>query len=116
MRPLAAWKALSAYVAGTRERQEKRGRGRGKVHVPFLEKSHFNARCDEEEWGELPGTSSQYGTYARLRWFYCLREAQEGLRAQVGLRPAQERQDGAKDMCQDRWNRGRAEEDTDGDA
>ena len=98
--------------------RDKRNGGEDEVKCTFLFLKNRTSTPDatKKSGANFREHPVKYGTYARLRWFYCLREAQEGLHAQVGLRPAQERQDGAKDICQDRWNRGRAEEDTDGDA
>ena len=44
-----------------------------------VRKAHLNARCDEEEWVELPEEFWEYGKYARLRrWLYGMRKAAAG--------------------------------------
>ena len=44
-----------------------------------VRKAHLNAKCDEEEWVELPEEFWEYGRYARLRrWLYGMRKAAAG--------------------------------------
>ena len=36
-----------------------------------VEKAHFNDRCDEEGWAELPDESVEHGRFSKLRrWLY----------------------------------------------
>ena len=44
-----------------------------------VRKAHLNARCEEEEWVELPRECWKWGRYARLkRWLYGMRKAAVG--------------------------------------
>ena len=50
-----------------------------KLIINDVRKAHLNARCEEEEWVELPEEFWQYGRYARLRrWLYGVRRAAAG--------------------------------------
>ena len=41
-----------------------------------VKKEHLNAKCDEEEWVELPDEFKNFGRYAKLkRWLYGVRKA-----------------------------------------
>ena len=41
-----------------------------------VKKAHLNAKCDEEEWVELPDEFKKFGWYAKLkRWLYGMRMA-----------------------------------------
>ena len=51
------------------------------MDVMFVDvrKAHLNAKCDEEEWVELPEEFEEWGKFARLRrWFYGVRKATIG--------------------------------------
>ena len=52
--PLEAMKALFAFLGGVRERRRERGLVEAKLMFVDVMETHFNPRCDEEEWVELP--------------------------------------------------------------
>ena len=54
MPPLEAKKALFAFVAGVREKRRVQGHDEVTLMFVNMEKAHLNAKCDEEEWVELP--------------------------------------------------------------
>ena len=64
-------------------RWQRRRRELQEVKLMFIDvrKAHLNARCEEEEWVELPEEFWEYGKYARLRrWLYGVRKAAAGWR------------------------------------
>ena len=79
MPPLEVKKALFAMVAGERGRRRRKGREEIKLMYIDVKKAHLNAKCDEEEWVELPCEFWKCGKYARLRrWLYGMRKAASG--------------------------------------
>ena len=71
MPPLEAEKALFAFVAGVREKRRAQGDDEVKLMFVDAKKAHLNAKCDEEEWVELPDEFKKFGRYAKLkRWLY----------------------------------------------
>ena len=53
-------------------------RGKDEVKLVFVDvtKAHSNARCDEQEWAELPEEFVRYGKYdSSERWLYGMRKA-----------------------------------------
>ena len=98
MPPLEAKKALFAFVAGMREK--RRAQGHDEVKLMFVDgkKAHLNAKCDEEEWVELPDEFKKFGRYAKLkRWLYGMRKAASGWE-----------DDYARRLVEDGFRRGRA--------
>ena len=76
MPPLEAKKALFAFVAGVREKRRAQGHDELKLMFVDVKKAHLNAKCDEEEWVELPNEFNKFGRYAKLkRWLYGMRKA-----------------------------------------
>ena len=69
MPPLETQKALFAYVAGVREK--RREQGQDEVKLVFIaltvKKAHLDAKCEEEEWVELPDEVKKFGKSAKLR-------------------------------------------------
>ena len=61
-----------------------------KLMFKDVRKAHSNARCEEEEWVQLPEEFWEYGKYARLRRWLCgMRKAaagweEGGVRREVG--------------------------------
>ena len=77
--PLEANRALFAFGAGAREKRRERGRAEVNLLFVDVKKAHFKARCDEEEWVELPEEFEEHGRYAKLRrWFHGVRKAASG--------------------------------------
>ena len=61
-------------------------------------KAHLSAKCDEEEWVELPDEFRNFGRYAKLqRWLYGMRKAASGWE-----------DDDARRLVEDGFRRGRA--------
>ena len=60
-----AKEALFAFVAGAREKRRFRGLAEMKLMFVDVKKAHVNARCDEEDWIELPDEFEEHGRYAR---------------------------------------------------
>ena len=70
MPPLEAKKALFAFVAGVREKRRTQGHEEVKLMFVDMKKAHLNAKCEEEEWVEVPNEFKNFGRYAKLkRWF-----------------------------------------------
>jgi len=79
MPPLEVKKALFALIAGERGRRRRRGMDEMKLMYIDVKKAHLNAKCDEEEWVELPREFWEWGRYAKLkRWLYGMRKAASG--------------------------------------
>ena len=79
MPPLEAKKALFAFVAGMRDKRRPQGRDGVKLMLIDVKKSHFNAKCDEEEWVALPDEFEKFGMNAKLkRLLYGMRKAASG--------------------------------------
>jgi len=79
MPPLEVKKGLFALVAGERGRRRRRGMDEMKLMYIDVKKAHLNAKCDEEEWVELPREFWEWGRYAKLkRWLYGMRKAASG--------------------------------------
>ena len=80
MPPLQANKALFAFVAGVREKRRAQGHDEVKLMCVDVKKAHLNAKCDEEEWVELPDEFKNFGRYAKLkRRLYGMRKAASGM-------------------------------------
>ena len=76
---LEAKKALFAFVAGMREKRPVHGHDEVKLMFVDVKKAHLNAKCDEEEWVELPDEFNKFGRYTKLkRWLYGMRKAASG--------------------------------------
>ena len=76
MPPLEAKKILFRMTAATRRRRRRQGKEEEKLMFVDVKKAHLNARCDLEEWVELPEEFHEHGRYARLRrWLYGMRRA-----------------------------------------
>ena len=98
MPPLDAKKALFAFVAGVREKRRAQGHDEVKLMFVDVKKAHLNAKCDEEEWVELPDEFKKIGRYAKLkRWLYGMRKAASGWE-----------DDYARRLVEDGFRRGRA--------
>ena len=98
MPPLEAKKALFAFVAGMREKRRAQGHDEVKLVFVDVKKAHLNAKCDEEEWVELPDEFKKFGRYAKLkRWLYGMRKAASGWE-----------DDYARRLVEDVFRRGRA--------
>ena len=70
MPPLEAKKALFAFVAGVREKRLTQVDEEVKLMFVDVKKAHLNAKCEEEEWVEVPNEFKNFGRYAKLkRWF-----------------------------------------------
>ena len=54
MPPLEAKKMLFRVTAGIRGGRKRSGKKEMKLMFIDVRKAHLNARCDEEEWVELP--------------------------------------------------------------
>ena len=81
MPPWKTNKALSACVAGGREKRREQGQDEVKLVVIDVKKAHFNAKCDGEEWVELSDEFQKCGKYAKLkRWLYGARKSASGWR------------------------------------
>ena len=79
MPPLEAKKTMFRMTAGVRGWRRKRGADEIKLMFIDVRKAHLNAKCDEEEWVELPEEFEKYGIYATLRrWLYGMRKAASG--------------------------------------
>ena len=61
MPPLEAKRALFALAAGERRRMRAQGLREEKVLLLGLKKAHLSAKCEEEEWVELPGDFWNWG-------------------------------------------------------
>ena len=61
MPPLEAKKALFAFVAEVREKRRAQGHDEVKLMFVDVKKAHLNAKCDEEEWVELPDEFKKMG-------------------------------------------------------
>ena len=61
MPPLEAKKTLFAFVAGMREKRRAQGHDEVKPMFVDVKKAHLNAKCDEEEWVELPDELKKLG-------------------------------------------------------
>ena len=59
--PLEQKMALFAYVAGVREKRREQGQDEVKLMFIELKKSHFNEKCDEAEWVDLPDEFKKLG-------------------------------------------------------
>ena len=98
MPPLEAKKALFAFVAGMREKRRVQGHDEVKLMFVDVKQAHLSAKCDEEEWAELPDECKSFGRYAKLkRWLYGMRKAASGCE-----------DDYARRMVEDGFRRGRA--------
>ena len=76
MPPLEAKKTMFRMTAGVRGWRRKRGADEINLMFINVRKAHLNAKCDEEEWVELPEEFDNYGRYAKLRrWLYGMRKA-----------------------------------------
>ena len=79
MPPLEAKKILFRVTAGIRGVRKRSGKKEVKLMFIDVRKAHLNARCDEEEWVELPEEMWKWGKYAKLRrWLYGMRKAASG--------------------------------------
>ena len=79
MPPLEAKRALFAFVAGMCEKRRVQGHDEVKLVFVDVKKAHLNAKCDEEEWVELPNEFRKFGWYAKLkRWLCGMREGASG--------------------------------------
>ena len=67
MPPLEAKKALFAFVAGVREKRRTQGHEEVKLMFVEVKKAHLNAKCEEEEWVEVPNEFKKFGRYAKLK-------------------------------------------------
>ena len=65
MPPLEAKKALFAFVAGMREKRRVQGHDEVKFMFVDVEKAHLNAKCDEEDWVEVPDEFKKFASYAK---------------------------------------------------
>ena len=54
MPPLEAKKSLFRMVAAVRGVRRRKGKEEIKLMYVDVKKAHLNAKCDEEEWVELP--------------------------------------------------------------
>ena len=63
---LEATEALFALVASVGDRRREQGLAVVKVIIADVKKAHLNARCDEEEWVELPDEFEEHEKYATL--------------------------------------------------
>ena len=98
MPPLEAKKAVFAFVAGVREKRRAQGHDEVKLMFVDVKKAHLNAKCDEEEWVELPNEFMKFGRYAKLkRWLFRMRKAASGWE-----------DDYARRLVEDGFQRGRA--------
>ena len=59
--PLEAKKAFFAFVVGMREKRRAQGHDEVKLMFVDVKKAHLNAKCDEEEWVELPDEFKKIG-------------------------------------------------------
>ena len=76
MPPLEAKKMLFRVTAGVRGWRKRSGQKEIKLMFIDVRKAHLNARCDEEEWVELPEEMWEWGRYVTLRrWLYGMRKA-----------------------------------------
>ena len=76
MPPLEAKKLMFRMVAAVRGQRRRRGLEEVKLMFIDVKKAHLYARCEEEEWVQLPEEFWEYGKYARLRrWLYGMRKA-----------------------------------------
>ena len=74
--------------------------GHDEVQLMFVNvrTAHLNAKCDEEEWVELPDDLKKFGRYAKLKkWLFGMREATSVLE-----------DDYARRLVEDGFRRGRA--------
>ena len=79
MPPLEAKKMLFRMTAGVRGWRRRNNKEEVKLMFIDVKKAHLNARCDEEEWVELPEEFWEWGRYAKLkRWLYGMRKAASG--------------------------------------
>ena len=79
MPPLESKKMMFRVTAGIRGWRRRRGKEEVKLMFIDVRKAHLNAKCDEEEWVELPEEMWRWGRYARLRrWLYGMRKAASG--------------------------------------
>ena len=81
-------------------REKRRAQEHDEVKLMFVDvkKAHLNAKCDEEEWVELPDEFKKFGRYAKLkRWLYGMRKAASGWE-----------DDYARRLVEDGFRRGRA--------
>ena len=79
MSPLEAKKALCAYVAEVRDKRREQGQDEVKLTFVDVKEAHPDAKCDEEEWVELPDELIKFGKYAQLKRSLCgVRKAASG--------------------------------------
>ena len=71
---------MFTFVAGL-VREKRRTQGHDELKLMFTDvKAHLNAKCDEDEWVELPDEFEKFGRHAKLkRWLYGMRMAASGL-------------------------------------
>ena len=67
MPPLEAKKALFAFVAGVREKRRTQGHEEVKLMFVDVKRAHLKAKCEEEEWVEVPNEIKNFGRYAKLK-------------------------------------------------
>ena len=67
MPPLEAKTALFAHVAGVREKRRQQGQHEVKLVFIDAKEAHLNAKCDAEEWVELPDELKKFGKNAKLQ-------------------------------------------------
>ena len=74
-----AKKIMFRMTSGVRGIRRRSGKEEVKLMFIDVRKAHLNAKCDEEEWVELPEEMWGWGRYARLRrWLYGMRKAAAG--------------------------------------
>ena len=61
----AAMPPLEAFVAGMREKRRVQGHDEVKFMFVDVEKAHLNAKCDEEDWVEVPDEFKKFARYAK---------------------------------------------------
>ena len=76
MLPLEAKKALFAHMEGVSEKRRAQCQDEAELKFVDVKKAHLNAKCEEEEWVELPDEFKKCGKYAKLkRWLYGMRKS-----------------------------------------
>ena len=78
MPQLEAKKALFAIVAGVREKRRTQGHEEVKLMFVDVKKAHLKAKCEEEEWVEVPNEFKNFGRYAKLKSVHGMRKAASG--------------------------------------
>ena len=61
----AAMPPLEAFVAGMREKRRVQGHDEVTFMFVNVEKAHLNAKCDEEDWVEVPDEFKKFARYAK---------------------------------------------------